>query len=253
MGGGAAGTCGGPSPPIAGSCGACAVSPTWPRSIGETDEAERCRLFLLQLDPSASRRTSRRTDPVLIGVVLTGGASRRMGRTKALLEVRGTPMASRVADALSEARVRVRSSCTAVIRSNSAPLDRPVLPDLHPGEGPLGGIVGVLEQFARPADRSPDRGLRSRRPVVDRSARPGRCRSVATGCRRRRRQRRASRADVRAVAERGRRPGPRLVRWGRTRGSSCARRSLHRRGVVAGGVAAQHQHAWRPRSVLLTP
>jgi molybdopterin-guanine dinucleotide biosynthesis protein A len=87
------------------------------------------------------------TDPVLIGVVLTGGASRRMGRTKALIEVRGTPMASQVADALSEA------GCETVVLYGGdpielAPLDRPVLPDRYPGEGPLGGILGVLELFA---------------------------------------------------------------------------------------------------------
>ena len=87
---------------------------------------------------------------MLIGVVLTGGASRRMGRTKALIEVRGTPMASRVADALSEA------GCDTVVLYGGDPielaaLDRPVLPDRHPGEGPLGGIVGVLELFAEQA------------------------------------------------------------------------------------------------------
>ena len=87
---------------------------------------------------------------MLIGVVLTGGASRRMGRTKALIEVRGTPMASRVADALSDAAAS-RSCCTAAIRSNSRRSHRPVLPDRHPGEGPLGGILGVLELFAERA------------------------------------------------------------------------------------------------------
>lgn len=87
------------------------------------------------------------TRPVLIGVVLTGGASRRMGRTKALIEVCGTPMASRVADALCDA------GCESVVLYGGdpielAPLDRPVLADRYPGEGPLGGILGVLELFA---------------------------------------------------------------------------------------------------------
>jgi molybdenum cofactor guanylyltransferase len=84
---------------------------------------------------------------VLIGAVLTGGASRRMGRTKALVEVDGTAMAQRVADALSGA------GCGSVVLYGGDPseleyLGYPVLPDLHPGEGPLGGILGVLEQFA---------------------------------------------------------------------------------------------------------
>lgn len=90
------------------------------------------------------------TEPVLIGVVLTGGASRRMGRTKALIEVGGTPMASRVAGALFDA------GCESVVLYGGdprqlAPLDLPVLPDRHPGEGPLGGILGVLELFAEQA------------------------------------------------------------------------------------------------------
>ncbi len=84
---------------------------------------------------------------MLGGVVLTGGASRRMGRTKALIEVRGTPMASRVAEALADA------GCEPVVLYGGdpgelAPLDRPVLPDRYPGEGPLGGILGALELFA---------------------------------------------------------------------------------------------------------
>jgi molybdopterin-guanine dinucleotide biosynthesis protein A len=83
---------------------------------------------------------------MLIGAVLTGGASRRMGRTKALVEVDGTPMAQRVANALSGA------GCESVVLyggdpSELAVLGRPVLPDRHPGEGPLGGVLGVLELF----------------------------------------------------------------------------------------------------------
>jgi molybdopterin-guanine dinucleotide biosynthesis protein A len=87
---------------------------------------------------------------MMIGVVLTGGASRRMGRTKALVEVDGIPMASRVAGALSAA------GCEPVVLYGGdpielAPLDRPVLPDRYPGEGPLGGVLGVLELFAEQA------------------------------------------------------------------------------------------------------
>jgi molybdopterin-guanine dinucleotide biosynthesis protein A len=73
-----------------------------------------------------------------------------MGRTKALIEVGGTPMAQRVADALADA------GCESVVLFGGdpielAPLDRPVLPDQYPGEGPLGGILGVLELFAQQA------------------------------------------------------------------------------------------------------
>jgi molybdopterin-guanine dinucleotide biosynthesis protein A len=83
----------------------------------------------------------------LVGAVLTGGASRRMGRTKALIELDGVPMARRVADALALA------GCSSVIAYGGdpvelAPLGMPVLPDRHPGSGPLGGVLGVLELFA---------------------------------------------------------------------------------------------------------
>lgn len=83
----------------------------------------------------------------LFGAVLTGGASRRMGRTKALVEVDGTPMATRVSRALSAA------GCESVVLYGGDPVElarlgQPVLADAHPGQGPLGGILGVLELFA---------------------------------------------------------------------------------------------------------
>jgi molybdenum cofactor guanylyltransferase len=82
----------------------------------------------------------------LCGVVLTGGASRRMGRTKALVEVDGAPMATSVAAALRSA------GCTSVVALGGdpeelMPLDVPVVPDDHPGEGPLGGIATALRLF----------------------------------------------------------------------------------------------------------
>ena len=69
-----------------------------------------------------------------------------MGRTKALVEIDGLPMASHVAAALRSA------GCASVIAYGGdpdelAPLDIPVLPDRHPGTGPLGGVLGVLELF----------------------------------------------------------------------------------------------------------
>lgn len=83
----------------------------------------------------------------MFGVVLTGGASRRMGRTKALVEVDGTPMAARVVAALRGA------GCTTVVAIGGDPdelavLDLPVVPDDHPGEGPLGGLVTAMRVFA---------------------------------------------------------------------------------------------------------
>ena len=83
----------------------------------------------------------------MVGAVLTGGASRRMGRTKALIELDGVPMARRVANALALA------GCGSVIASGGdpvelEPLGMPVLPDRYPGSGPLGGVLGALELFS---------------------------------------------------------------------------------------------------------
>jgi molybdopterin-guanine dinucleotide biosynthesis protein A len=69
----------------------------------------------------------------MLGAVLTGGASTRMGRDKATLEVDGVAMAERVAGALRAAGAR------AVARIGSD------VPDLFPGEGPLGGIITALQ------------------------------------------------------------------------------------------------------------
>jgi molybdopterin-guanine dinucleotide biosynthesis protein A len=85
--------------------------------------------------------------PLMVGAVLTGGASRRMGRTKALIELDGVPMARRVADALALA------GCGSVIAYGGdpvelEPLGMPVLADRHPRSGPLGGVLGALELFA---------------------------------------------------------------------------------------------------------
>jgi molybdopterin-guanine dinucleotide biosynthesis protein A len=70
-----------------------------------------------------------------------------MGRTKALIELDGVPMARRVADALALA------GCGSVIAYGGdpvelEPLGMAVLADRHPGSGPLGGVLGALELFA---------------------------------------------------------------------------------------------------------
>jgi molybdenum cofactor guanylyltransferase len=77
------------------------------------------------------------------GAVLCGGASRRMGHDKALVEVAGLPMAERVARALVGAGcapVRFVGGGAAAL----AVLGRPVVADRFPGEGPLGGVVTAL-------------------------------------------------------------------------------------------------------------
>lgn len=74
--------------------------------------------------------------------MLVGGASRRMGRPKAWVPVAGVAMANRVATSLAE------GGCTPVVfvgraSDTVAPSGLSVLsvPDDHPGEGPLGGVL----------------------------------------------------------------------------------------------------------------
>jgi molybdopterin-guanine dinucleotide biosynthesis protein A len=81
---------------------------------------------------------------VFSAAVLTGGASRRMGRDKAFVAVDGVPMVVRVASTLHEA------GATPVVavggdlgRLQGAGLV--ALADPRQGEGPLGGLVTALE------------------------------------------------------------------------------------------------------------
>lgn len=85
----------------------------------------------------------------LVGAVLCGGASRRMGRDKALLPVDGVALARRVADAL------VGGGCTTVLAVGGdgpalAALGLTPVPDRWPGEGPLGGLATALAAVAGP-------------------------------------------------------------------------------------------------------
>ncbi|MCU0246889.1 MAG: molybdenum cofactor guanylyltransferase, partial [Bryobacter sp.] len=75
------------------------------------------------------------------GWILAGGASRRMGRDKALLESNGEPLLLRLARLVET----VAPPCTVVAPSGRYEhLGLPVIPDLHPGCGPLGGIETAL-------------------------------------------------------------------------------------------------------------
>ena len=66
-----------------------------------------------------------------------------MGRDKALLEVDGRPLARRVADAL-EAAGAARVVAVGGDAERLAALGLEVVPDAHPGDGPLGGILTAL-------------------------------------------------------------------------------------------------------------
>lgn len=83
------------------------------------------------------------------GAVLTGGASRRMGTDKALLQVDGVAMAARVVASLAQA------GCHPIVavggdRAGLEALGIEVIDDPWPGEGPLGGVLAALTWAAGP-------------------------------------------------------------------------------------------------------
>jgi molybdopterin-guanine dinucleotide biosynthesis protein A len=73
------------------------------------------------------------------GAILTGGASRRMGRDKATLPIGGVPMAVRIARSVGAALDPVVAIGRPEPALAAAGLE--VVADRHPGEGPLGGIL----------------------------------------------------------------------------------------------------------------
>ena len=85
-----------------------------------------------------------RSGATVSAALLAGGRSRRMGRTKAVIEVGGRRMIDRVLDAALDA------GCDPVVvvggdSDELAPLAVPLLADRYPGEGPLGGVITALE------------------------------------------------------------------------------------------------------------
>jgi len=82
---------------------------------------------------------------VALGYILAGGGSTRFGRDKALAEIAGKPMVSRMRELLAS----VTSGVTLVAaRGKHGNLGVSTLTDRWPGEGPLGGIVTALMNTA---------------------------------------------------------------------------------------------------------
>lgn len=83
-----------------------------------------------------------RSKRALSGIILAGGASSRMGRNKALLELDGQALVSRVAGTLARLTDEV-----VIVANDAGPyrfLGLPVVPDVQPGYGPLMGLYSGL-------------------------------------------------------------------------------------------------------------
>ncbi len=92
--------------------------------------------------------------PAFSGVVLAGGASSRMGRDKALIEVAGVPMVLRVARTMAAAgasRILVAGGDTVRLAS----LGLTVVPDRERGLGPLAGILAAMGELDVAGSESP--------------------------------------------------------------------------------------------------
>jgi molybdenum cofactor guanylyltransferase len=81
--------------------------------------------------------------PEIAAYVLAGGGSTRFGRDKAVAELGGKPMLSRMRELVAEAVNR-----QVLIVGDTAKYGRfgaPCIQDRWPGEGPLGGIITALQ------------------------------------------------------------------------------------------------------------
>ena len=81
------------------------------------------------------------------GFVLAGGRSTRMGQDKALLQVGGRSLLDLALDKLRS--IGVAAPRIAAARSDLSSY-APVVPDLHPGFGPLSGIEAALAATTQP-------------------------------------------------------------------------------------------------------
>lgn len=85
----------------------------------------------------------------LSAIILAGGESRRMGRDKAWVKWRGRPLiewAVETVRALGVSEILISGRAG----QNFSAFDHPVLFDLEPGLGPLGGIERGLRECASP-------------------------------------------------------------------------------------------------------
>src|SRR5918996_6060852 len=76
------------------------------------------------------------------GVILCGGASTRMGRDKALIEIGGKPLVRLVADRVAECADPILLASGGARRFGSLPYEE--ITDAAPGAGPISGLVAAL-------------------------------------------------------------------------------------------------------------
>lgn len=80
--------------------------------------------------------------------ILAGGASRRMGRPKALIAIGGQTLIERTADVLHALQPTVSEVFVVGVLPAYAALGLRCVPDGVPGQGPLGGIATALRHAA---------------------------------------------------------------------------------------------------------
>jgi molybdopterin-guanine dinucleotide biosynthesis protein A len=92
-----------------------------------------------------------------VGFILAGGQSRRMGKDKALVEFGGRPLVAHALDLVRGAGLPV------FIAGARSPLElfAPVVPDVSPDKGPLGGICAALQSLK---DSSPHPAAQALKP-----------------------------------------------------------------------------------------
>ena len=80
------------------------------------------------------------------GIVLAGGMSRRLGRDKAVEQLEGEPLITRVIGRLSQVSEEMVVVVNEMERASALPLPESakVAVDIYPGKGPLGGIFTGL-------------------------------------------------------------------------------------------------------------
>ncbi|MBK7904736.1 MAG: NTP transferase domain-containing protein [Proteobacteria bacterium] len=86
----------------------------------------------------------------LYGLVLAGGASRRMGQDKAALALHGRPQLDWACDTLARHCKRVFVSIRADQQDDPIRSGRPMIVDVHEGAGPIAGIAAA--QAAHPGN-----------------------------------------------------------------------------------------------------